>query len=193
MKNVTTVGFLDSNPSDKRIIEHLRKVKEASGDEIKTQISKAVIAFYDVYAIGDNPDTTQEEFEKVLQDCWIELSSHISRVALYAKNHKYNVNLSYPYLALIDPITASQNLTALVTSQLASTELASIDGVDGKPLSKSSESHDEDQDYPIVASVEAKKEDIDDDDDDDDDEYAGMSDEEYLKATEHMNVISAYK
>jgi len=168
-KNVTTISFLESNSSDRRLVNYLRKVKEESGEEIKTQIAKAAMALYDVYAIGEDPDSTQADLEMAMLRCWNLLSTHLGEVALYGKNHKHNVSLSYPHFASIDSMALSH--FPAVTSQ--------------PPIAESVPSVSQEPDRQTI--VEEKKEIDEDDDDDDDDPYAGMSDEEYLAATAHLS------
>lgn len=149
----------------------------------------------------DYPVSLCGDAEKSNQDiliATIESLSHLSAQMAYITNFvkaARGVDITPDMLSNFGILPAveysaepKQQVLPATPNQPASSELVSIDDVDSKPLSKSSESDDEDQDYPI-ASVEAKKEDIN-DDDDDDDEYAGMTDEEYLKATEHLTYIA---
>jgi len=182
------IQFLETNPSEKRIIEHLKNVKEESGEEIKAQILRAITAFYDVYAIGNNPDSTKADLEMAMLRCWNLLSTHLGEVALYGKNHKYNVSLSYPHFALIDSMALS-HFPAVTREPTIAESAPNV-------------SQQEPDRNHTVTTVEEKKEveeidedddDDDDNDEDDDDPYAGMSDEEYLAATAHLSYIPEAK
>ena len=165
------IQFIDSNPSDRRLIKHLESVKEQTGEDIKSQISKAALALYDVYAIGNNPDSTKADLEMGMLRCWNVLSTHLGEVALYGKNHQHNVSLSYPHVALIDSI--SLTYVPAVTSQVAQTIAEVTPNNSRDPIE-------------FAPTTEAKKESEEEEEDDDDDPYAGMSKEEYLAATRHL-------
>ena len=86
-KNLITISMLESIAVERRLVAYLRAEKDETGVEIKAQIIRAAKAFYDVYAIGENQSSTKAEFEQALLDCSLELSSHLSRIELYGKNH----------------------------------------------------------------------------------------------------------
>jgi hypothetical protein len=86
-----TISFSETSPIEVRLIKYLKIIKEKSGEEVKSQIIKAMMAFYDVYAIGENPDSTSEEIEDAMTNCFIELSGHMSRVAAYGKT-RHGIN-----------------------------------------------------------------------------------------------------
>lgn len=88
-KNLITISFLASIASDRRLIAYLRHEKEQTGVEIKAQISKATQAYFDVYAVGEDPSSTEAEFEKAFSDCEIDLTSQLTRIRQYKKTHRY--------------------------------------------------------------------------------------------------------
>ena len=90
-KHLCTISFLGSSESEVRLIKQLKHVKKRTGVEIKAQILRAALILNDLYAVGDNPESTRAEFEDAMANFLIELTSHLSRGLSYGQNHKYNI------------------------------------------------------------------------------------------------------
>ena len=90
-KHLCTISFLGSSESEIRLIKQLKHVKKITGVEIKAQILRAALILNDLYAVGDNPESTRAEFEDAMANFLIELTSHLSRGLSYGQNHKYNI------------------------------------------------------------------------------------------------------
>jgi hypothetical protein len=208
-KSLIRIDFSQNSPLEARLIDYLKNTKEKSGEEVKSQILKAISAFYDVYAIGENPESTSEEIEDAMTNCFIELSGHMSRVAAYGKT-RHGINSppeSWKQFGLIlaDSIaptyspavqhqqpTRSNDSAAPTASSETTGQRADIDvqnsqnnaRVDPQPPFES---------FPLaqgkksgVAMVVNSPTQIQDDDDDDDD---NLSDEEYAaKIKKRINI-----
>ena len=90
-RNLCTISFLGSSESEVRLIRHLKHVKAKTGLEIKTQILKAALTLNDLYAVGDNPESTRAELEDAMLIFLIELTSHLSRGLSYCQNHTHKI------------------------------------------------------------------------------------------------------
>ena len=169
-KNLLTISFLGSSESEVRLVRHLKHVKAKTGLEIKVQILRAALILNDLYAVGDNPESTRAEFEDAMLNFLIELTSHLSRGLNYCKNHTYNIELPpngwQQFCLIADSIFPTGSLT----------ELKNNKGSDD--LGKSSTI------VPIIDNL-SKSQGLteDEDEEQDEDEYGGMTDDEYLAAT----------
>jgi len=92
-KNLATVTFVASNETEVRTIAHLKKVKDKTGVEIKSQILRAVTSLTDLYSIGDDPNCTCQDFEDATVNFLIDLITQINRGLSYAKNHKHQIDV----------------------------------------------------------------------------------------------------
>ena len=167
-RNLCTISFLGSSESEVRLIRHLKHVKAKTGLEIKTQILKAALTLNDLYAVGDNPESTRAELEDAMLIFLIELTSHLSRGLSYCQNHTHKIespNGWKQFCLIANSVfpTGSIELKNNGGSDDRSSKIVPIDD-----LSKSQGlTQDEDED----------------EDEEDEDEYEQMSDEEYLAAT----------
>lgn len=168
-KHLLTISFLGSSDLEIRLIKHLKHVKQKTGVEIKAQILRAALTLNDLYAVGDNPESTRAEFEDAMANFLIELTSHLSRGLSYGKNHKYNVE---------SPPNGWKQFCLIADSifSTGSIELKNNGGSDD--LDRSSKI------VPIIDDL-SKSQGLteDEDEEQDEDEYGGMNDEEYLAAT----------
>ena len=164
-RNLCTISFLGSSESEVRLIRHLKHVKAKTGLEIKTQILKAALTLTDLYAVGDNPESTRAEVEDAMLNFLIELTSHLSRGLSYCQNHKYNIESPHSwkqFCLIANSVFPTGSLTELKSNGGSDDRSSKIVPIDD--LSKSQGlTQDEDEE--------------------DEDEYEQMSDEEYLAAT----------
>ena len=92
-KNLATITFVASSETEVRTIAHLKKVKDKTGVEIKSQILKSVTSLTDLYSIGDDPNCTRQDFEDATVNFLIDLTTQINRGLSYAKNHKHQIDV----------------------------------------------------------------------------------------------------
>ena len=92
-KNLATITFVASNETEVRTIAYLKKVKNKTGAEIKSQILKSVTSLTDLYSIGDDPNCTRQDFEDATVNFLIDLTTQINRGLSYAKNHKHQIDV----------------------------------------------------------------------------------------------------
>ena len=168
-RNLCTISFLGSSESEVRLIRHLKHVKAKTGLEIKTQILKAALTLNDLYAVGDNPESTRAELEDAMLIFLIELTSHLSRGLSYCQNHTHKIESPNGWKQFC--------LIANSVFPTGSIELKNNGGSDD--LGRSSKI------VPIddLSKSQGLTEDEDEDEEQDEDEYGGMTDEEYLAAT----------
>jgi hypothetical protein len=84
-KSVINISFLESNPQEARIANYLKVVKETVGIEVKPQIIRAVTAFFDTYAIGEDPNSSPEQVEEAFVNALNSLSSELSNLDAYCR------------------------------------------------------------------------------------------------------------
>ena len=148
-KNLATITFVASNETEVRTIAYLKKVKNKTGAEIKSQILKSVTSLTDLYSIGDDPNCTRQDFEDATVNFLIDLTTQINRGLSYAKNHKHQID--------VPPKSWTQ------FCQMADSIFPGSDDLGRSPVT-----------VPIIGDLPKSQDSVqqkeDDDDDDDDDE-----------------------
>lgn len=84
-KYFTSVNFSETNLLEVRLITYLKNTRESSGDEVKAQVIRALTAFYSVYAIAEDPNSTQAEVEQAFTKSLNMLSGQMSDIAAYCR------------------------------------------------------------------------------------------------------------
>jgi hypothetical protein len=84
-KSLINISFLESNPQEARIASYLKVVRESVGIEVKPQIMRAVSAFFDTYAIGEDPNSSPQQIEETLVNSLNALSSELSNLDAYCR------------------------------------------------------------------------------------------------------------
>lgn len=84
-KYFTSVNFSETNLLEIRLITHLKNKRESSGEEVKAQVIHALTAFYSVYAIAEDPNSTQAEVEQAFTKSLNMLSGQMSDIAAYCR------------------------------------------------------------------------------------------------------------
>jgi hypothetical protein len=92
-KSLINISFLESNPQEARIASYLKVVKETVGIEVKPQIMRAVTAFFDTYAIGEDPNSSPEQIEEAFVNSLNSLSSELSNLDAYCRI-RHGIDLS---------------------------------------------------------------------------------------------------
>jgi hypothetical protein len=84
-KSLINISFLVTNPQEARIANYLKFVKENVGIEIKPQIIRAVVAFFDTYAIGEDTNSSPQQIEEAFINSLNALSSEMSNLNAYCR------------------------------------------------------------------------------------------------------------
>jgi hypothetical protein len=84
-KSLINISFLESNPQEARIASYLKFVRESVGIEVKPQIMRAVTAFFDTYAIGEDPNSSPQQVEEAFINSLNALSSELSNLDAYCR------------------------------------------------------------------------------------------------------------
>jgi hypothetical protein len=84
-KSLINISFLQSNPQEARIASYLKSVKESVGIEVKPQIMRAVAAFFDTYAVGEDPSSSPQQIEETFVNSLNALSSELSNLDAYCR------------------------------------------------------------------------------------------------------------
>jgi hypothetical protein len=123
-KSLINISFLESNPQEARIASYLKFVKESVGIEVKPQIMRAVAAFFDTYAIGENPDSSPEQIEETFINSLNALSSELSNLDAYCRI-RHGIDLSpntWKRFGLLSPGTIFFNeMNSEILSSFSST------------------------------------------------------------------------
>jgi hypothetical protein len=110
-KSLINISFLESNPQEARIASYLKVVKESVGIEVKPQIMRAVAAFFDTYAIGEDPNSSPQQIEETLVNSLNSLSSELSNLDAYCRI-RHGIDISpntWKRFGLLSPGTVFYN------------------------------------------------------------------------------------
>jgi hypothetical protein len=110
-KSLINISFLQSNPQEARIASYLKFVKESVGIEVKPQIMRAVAAFFDTYAVGENPNSSPQQVEETFINSLNALSSELSNLDAYCRI-RHGIDISpntWKRFGLLSPGTVFYN------------------------------------------------------------------------------------
>ena len=92
-KYLITISFSETNPLEKRLVAHLRQVKENLGDEVKSQILRMMTILTDTYSIGEDPNSSVGDIEESLIRSMNSMSGEMSQLAAYCRT-KHGIELT---------------------------------------------------------------------------------------------------
>jgi hypothetical protein len=125
-KSLINISFLGTNPQEARIANHLKFVKENVGIEIKPQIIRAVAAFFDTYAIGEDPTSSPQQIEEAFVNSLNALSNEMSNLDAYCRI-RHGIDIApktWKRFGLLSPATIFYNDSILGTSSPSQTSPA---------------------------------------------------------------------
>ena len=92
-KYLITISFSETNPLEKRLVTYLRRVKENSGDEVKSQVLRMMAILVDTYSIAEDPNSSVGEIEESLIRSMNSMSGEMSQLATYCRT-KHGIELT---------------------------------------------------------------------------------------------------
>lgn len=110
--------FRENSPQEVRLINYLRG-QRSKGKELKTEMMKAVASFFDVYAIAEDPNSTQSEIEQAFVKSLNMLSGQMSDLEVYCRGRIPLSSDSWKRFGLLPssfPSSASTGLIAPLPS-----------------------------------------------------------------------------